>query len=90
MPNQPVLVGDGGVRPEEDAFDPTEDGSVGADAEGEAKNRQERKSRAAAEHSKAEAEVLKKAPAQFLPTHHRRSLLRCVPVQRKETRLTCR
>src|SRR2546423_1523304 len=39
---------DGGIGAEKEAFDPTEDGGVGADAEGKAQNRQQRKSRAAA------------------------------------------
>jgi len=48
---------DGGIGAEEDAFDPTEDGGVGADAEGKAQNRQQRKSRAAAQHPQCIAQI---------------------------------
>src|SRR5262249_21825110 len=85
--DQPFLVADRGVRAEEDAFDPTEDGGVGADAECEAKNRREGKARVAAQYSKGEAEVLKKVPAHFLPAHCRRFL--CRVSIKQATRLIC-
>src|SRR5882762_10306444 len=46
------------VGTEEDAFDPTENRGVGADSEGETKDGQGGKARAAAEHAKADAEIL--------------------------------
>src|SRR6266478_3864589 len=46
------------VGTEEDAFDPTENRGVGADTQGEAKNGQGGKAWAAAEHAKADAEIL--------------------------------
>ncbi len=52
------LVGDQGERAEQDSFDPTEHGGSCADAQGQAKNRQKRKARTAAEHPEAEANIL--------------------------------
>ena len=38
--DEPVLPRDHGIRPEEDSFDPAEDGRVGADSERQAEDRQ--------------------------------------------------
>src|SRR5882757_9714630 len=46
------------VGTEEDAFDPTENRGVGTDSQGEAKDGQGGNARAAAEHAKADAEIL--------------------------------
>src|SRR5258708_21365736 len=45
--DEALLMRDGGIGAEEDAFDPTEDSGVGPDAEGKGQNPQQRKSRAA-------------------------------------------
>ena len=52
------LVNDKRKRAEQDSFNPTEDGGVGADAESQAKNREAGKTRIATEHAETEAEVL--------------------------------
>ena len=52
-------MGHGRKRPQQDSFDPTEDGSGRADAQSQAKDRQNRKARTAPEHAEAEAKVLK-------------------------------
>src|SRR5437667_6684995 len=49
---------DGGIGAEEDAFDPTEDSSVGANSQSQAEDRKDGKARAAPEHAEPEAEVL--------------------------------
>src|SRR6266404_784752 len=49
------------VGAKQDSFDPTEDGGVGADSQGEAENRENRKAGTAPEHAEADAEVLKNA-----------------------------
>ena len=56
--DQALLVRDRGIGAEQDAFDPAEDGGVGADAQRQAQNRQQRKSRAAAEQAETEANIL--------------------------------
>ena len=48
---------DGRIGAEEDAFDPTEDCSVGANAERETKNGEDRKAGAAPEHAQADPQV---------------------------------
>jgi hypothetical protein len=51
-------VSDGGIGAEQNAFDPAKYGGVCADAEREAKNCQDGKSWAAAEHPQTKADVL--------------------------------
>jgi hypothetical protein len=51
-------VGNERVRAKKDAFDPTEDGSVGADSQGQTKDCQDGKARTAPEHPQAETEIL--------------------------------
>src|SRR4029077_9910517 len=58
---EPLLVRDQRVRSEEDSFDPTEHGGVGADSEREAKNRQRGKAGTAAKHAQPKAKVLQSA-----------------------------
>src|ERR1700674_5764522 len=53
-----LLVGNGRVRAEQDSFDPTVNSGIGADPQGQAKNREKRKARAAPEHPEAKTEVL--------------------------------
>src|SRR5437773_2620364 len=55
---QPVLVDDERIRTKQNAFDPTEDGGVRADSQGEAPDRQERKAGTAPEHPKTEAQIV--------------------------------
>src|SRR5216117_3569671 len=55
-----VLVCNQRVGVKEDSFDPTEHGRVGADAQGQAKNREQRKPWIAKKHSNTEAQVLEK------------------------------
>src|SRR5271155_4353601 len=50
-------MSNGRVGPEEDAFGPTKDRGVGADAERETENGEERKAGAAPEHAQADAQV---------------------------------
>jgi hypothetical protein len=50
-------VGDRRIRTQQRAFNPTEDGGIGADAESEAKHRQETEARTAAKHPQAETQV---------------------------------
>src|SRR5712664_51849 len=58
---KPFLVRYKGVGTEKDSFDPTENRGVGADSQGEAKDDQDRKARAAPEHAEADADVLQYA-----------------------------
>src|SRR6266852_5801891 len=55
---QLFLVGYQRVRAKENSFDPTKNRGIGADSQGEAKDSQDGKARAAAEHAKADAEIL--------------------------------
>src|SRR5204863_9829832 len=55
-----VLVRDQGVGANQNSFDPAQDRGVCADPEDETKNRQNRKSRSAPKHARAEANILKK------------------------------
>src|SRR6267142_3146565 len=52
---QLLLVGYRRVRAKEDPFDPAENSGVGANAQSQAKDRQDGKTRGAAEHAEAEA-----------------------------------
>src|SRR5215472_5078899 len=56
---QPLLMRHERVRAEQDAFHPTENGGIGANAKREAKNREQRKARTAAEHAEAEPKILR-------------------------------
>src|SRR5207302_7767880 len=56
--HQPLLVRDRRIGSEQDALNPTEDGGVCADAQRQAKNRQDGKSGTASENAQAEANVL--------------------------------
>src|SRR5205823_3774287 len=55
---EPVLVRDEREWTQEDPLDPAEDGGVGADAERQAQDRQERKSRAPPKHAEAVPKIL--------------------------------
>src|SRR5467141_2700183 len=55
---KPFLVSDQRVGTEEDSFDPTEHGGVGADSQSEAKDSQDGKAGTAPKHAEADAEVL--------------------------------
>ena len=54
-------MSDSGIGTEQDAFDPTENGSVGADAYREADDRENRKTGITHEHTETEAKVLEES-----------------------------
>ena len=55
---QAILIDDQRIRAQQDALDPAEDRGVGADAEREAEDRQQREARTAQQHPAAEPQVL--------------------------------
>ncbi len=55
--HESFLVHDRRIGAEEDAFDPAEDGGVGANAQREAKNGEDGKARTAPKHAEADAQV---------------------------------
>jgi len=56
----PVLMRDQRVRTNQNSFDPTEDGGIGADPERQTEDCKKRKAGTAPKHSEAEAKVLQK------------------------------
>src|SRR5207247_4838016 len=55
---EPILIHDERERSQEDAFDPAEDGGVGADAEHQAEDGQQGKPGTASKHAEAVAKIL--------------------------------
>src|SRR5262249_46473987 len=59
--DQSVLIDDERVGTKENSFDPAEYGSIGADPQGQAQNREERKAGVSPENAQAEAKILHQA-----------------------------